>query len=242
MCPFLESASSQAHHPEGRRPHMHMRIPGQAPPALWDARALAPNIVAGRSIVRNGPHLETSLAKEDLSRSARQIAPLFHGIFFKGLLCLRISFRVACVRCDFSPAMPGQHAVDRRCSYPTTNSFFISGMNRRNDKNPAAFSLFHPRIEEFFLLFKAEMSAPPSAPRGLWFGFARNLIANFPLHPDNSCFANPKNLSRIGVGSTTYFGNENTQARAQISRCFSIFSKNTGSLNSLLRKLCDSGH
>jgi hypothetical protein len=68
------------------------------------------------------------------------------------------------------------------------------------------------------------------------------LIANFPLHPDNSCFANPKDLSRIGVGSTTYFGNKNAQAHAQISIRFSIFNTNPGSFNSLFRKLCNPGH
>lgn len=160
-CPILQSASNQVHRLEGKQPHRHKCIPGQVLRILREAMVLAPSIALDRSTVRNG----SPTTKEDSRHSARQSAPLFLGIFFKALLSLRISFRVARIRCDLSPAMPSQHPVDRRCGYMTANSLFIGGMYRRHDKNTDSFSRLYPWYEKFLFLFKTEMSPPPSAPR-----------------------------------------------------------------------------
>ncbi len=80
-------------------------------------------------------------------------------------------------------------------------------------------------INEFFFLFKTEVSSPSSTPRSLWFGFPCNSIANLFLHSDNGCLTNPKNFGSVGIRDAKDFWNKNTQSNTQIPRCFSLFNK-----------------
>ncbi|SHI14933.1 hypothetical protein SAMN02745124_04397 [Desulfofustis glycolicus DSM 9705] len=220
--PYRRPASNQGGHPLASPRHTRTYIHGSMLFAPVGGSAMVPSNDEDHSTVRSALHPGKSGVRASLCNSWLAPLSLFGRSFFKSILRLGVTIRMAGIRFHLMPSVAGKQAIHRRRMDCSTQMLLQRLMKRWDIQDANALRCSYPRLKKSLFFGKGHQLSPSTAPGCFLFGDTDSLFANLPLHSHDRCNTNAEQFPNLGVRAAIFLGDQHAEPGAKLPGGFGL--------------------